>query len=157
MPITPLEIRKQEFRKTLRGYDVHDVRSFLEMVSNELEEMLRANASLTEKVKDLDAKIGDYRRMEQILQDTLTTTQKAADEVKNGARKEAETIIANARVEAQRFLKEAQTELARVKEETKMIEHHEDIEKPEVDGRNDQKVDRGNAICIVFQEGLPAL
>jgi cell division initiation protein len=123
MPITPLEIRKQEFRKALRGYDVHEVRSFLEMVSSEIEALLRENAGLNEKVKDMDAKIEDYRRMEKILQDTLTTTQKAADEVKNGARKEAEPIIANTRVEAQRFLKEAQSELAQVKEETKMIEH----------------------------------
>ncbi len=123
MPITPLEIRKQEFRKALRGYDPHEVRAFLEMVSTELENMLRENAKLQEKVKDLDSKIEDYHRMEKILQNTLTTTQKATDELKDGAKKEAETIIANARVEAQRFLKEAQTELARMKEETKMVEH----------------------------------
>ena len=123
MPITPLEIRKQEFKKSLRGYDVHEIRAFLEMVSTEVENLLRENASLTEKVSDMDAKIGDYRRMEKILQDTLTTTQKAADELKSGARKEAETIIANAKIEAQRFLKDAQTELAKTKEETKMIEH----------------------------------
>jgi len=123
MPITPLEIRKQEFKKGLRGYDPHEVRAFLEMVSTEVENLLRENAGLTEKVKDLDSKIEDYHRMEKILQDTLTTTQKATDELKNGAKKEAETIIANARVEAQRFLKEAQTELAGMKEETKMIEH----------------------------------
>ncbi len=123
MPITPLEIRKQEFRKMLRGYDPHEVRSFLEMVSTEIETLLRENAGLNEKVKDMDGKIEDYRRMEKILQDTLTTTQKAADELKNGAKKEAETIIANARVEAQKFLREAQTELASTKEETKMIEH----------------------------------
>jgi cell division initiation protein len=123
MPITPLEIRKQEFRKTLRGYDQSEVRSFLEMVSTEIENLLRDNAGLAERVKDMDAKIEDYRRMEKILQDTLTTTQKAADELKNGAKKEAETIIANSKVEAQRFLREAQSELAQVKEETKMIEH----------------------------------
>lgn len=123
MPITPLEIRKQEFRKALRGYDLHEVRSFLEMVSTELENVLRENASLSERVKDLDGKIEDYRRMEKILQDTLTTTQKAADELKNGAKKEAETIIANARVEVQKYLKESQAELARIKEETKMVEH----------------------------------
>jgi cell division initiation protein len=93
------------------------------MVSTELEDLLRENAGLTEKVKDLDAKIGDYRRMEKILQDTLTTTQKAAEELRNGAKKEAETIIANAKVEAQRFLRDAQTELAKIKEETKMVEH----------------------------------
>lgn len=123
MAITPLEIRKQEFRKGLRGYDPHEVRSFLEMVSNEIENLMRENAGLSEKVKDLDAKIEDYRRMEKILQDTLTTTQRATEELREGAKKEAETIIANARVEAQRFLREAQTELARVKEETKMVEH----------------------------------
>jgi cell division initiation protein len=95
MSITPLEIRKQEFRKSLRGYDPHEVRSFLEMASTELENLLRENAGLSEKVKDMDAKIEDYRRMEKILQDTLTTTQQAADELKSGARKEAETIIAN--------------------------------------------------------------
>ncbi len=59
MPITPLEIRKQEFRKSLRGYDPHEVRSFLEMVSTELENLLRENAGLSEKVKDMDAKIED--------------------------------------------------------------------------------------------------
>ncbi|KPJ72765.1 hypothetical protein AMJ52_05255 [candidate division TA06 bacterium DG_78] len=123
MPITPLEIRKQEFRKTLRGYDTHEVRSFLEMVSSEIEDLLRENASLNEKVKDMDSQIEDYRRMEKILQDTLTTTQKAADELKSGAKKEAETIIANAKVEAQRFLRDAQSELAKIKEETKMVEH----------------------------------
>jgi cell division initiation protein len=123
MSITPLEIRKQEFRKTLRGYDPHEVRSFLEMVSGEIENLLRENAGLTEKVKDLDAKIEDYRRMEKILQDTLTTTQQATEELRDGAKKEAETIIANAKIEAARFLREAQAELAKIREETKMIEH----------------------------------
>lgn len=123
MAITPLEIRKQEFRKILRGYEPHEVRPFLEMVSNELENLLRENSGLSEKVKDLDAKIEDYRRMEKILQDTLTTTQKATEELKAVAKKEAETIIANAKIEAQRFLREAQDELAKIKEETKMVEH----------------------------------
>ena len=123
MAITPLEIRKQEFRKILRGYEPHEVRSFLEVVSNEMENLLRENSGLSEKVKDLDAKIEDYRRMEKILQDTLTTTQKATEELREGAKKEAETIIANTKIEAQRFLREAQAELAKIREETKMIEH----------------------------------
>ncbi|MGD8979154.1 MAG: DivIVA domain-containing protein [candidate division WOR-3 bacterium] len=123
MPITPLEIRKQEFKKKVRGYDPHEVHDFLDMVATEIEELLRENASLKERVKDMDSKIEDYRRMEKILQDTLTTTQQAADELKSGAKKEAETVIANARVEAQRFLKEAQIELSKLREETKIVEH----------------------------------
>jgi cell division initiation protein len=123
MSITPLEIRKQEFKKKVRGYDPHEVHEFLEMLATEMEELLRENTGLAERVKDMDSKIEDYRRMEKILQDTLTTTQQASDELKSGAKKEAETIIANARVEAQRFLKDAQTELNKIREETKMAEH----------------------------------
>ena len=37
MPITPLEIRKQEFKKKVRGYDPHEVRDFLEMLVTEIE------------------------------------------------------------------------------------------------------------------------
>ena len=57
MPITPLEIRKQEFKKKVRGYDPHEVREFLELIATELEELLRGNAGLSERVKDMDAKI----------------------------------------------------------------------------------------------------
>ena len=36
MKLTPLEIKQQQFEKTLRGYDTADVQSFLSLVSNEV-------------------------------------------------------------------------------------------------------------------------
>ncbi len=123
MPITPLEIRKQEFKKKVRGYDPNEIRTFLEMVASEFENLLRENAALSERNKDLDAKIEDYRRMEKILQETLTTTQKTADELKETSRREANILIENAKIEASKLLKQGQNELAKIKEETSMIEH----------------------------------
>lgn len=123
MPITPLEIRKQEFKKKFRGFDPSEVKTFLEMVASEFENLLRENIGLAERNKDLDAKIADYRRMEKILQDTLTTTQKAADDLKENARRESSVVIENAKLEAAKLLRQANTELGKIKEETSMIEH----------------------------------
>ena len=35
MRITPLDIRRQNFRKTMRGYDADEVEAFLEMIPDE--------------------------------------------------------------------------------------------------------------------------
>ena len=36
--ITPIEIRKQSFRKSLRGYDTEEVHAFLQTLSDEWEQ-----------------------------------------------------------------------------------------------------------------------
>jgi len=37
MKFSPMNIKAQEFTKTMRGYDVEEVRAFLEKLSNEME------------------------------------------------------------------------------------------------------------------------
>ena len=123
MAISPIEIRKQEFKKSFRGYDPGEVRTFLDLVASEMENLLREWSGMKEKVKDLDAKVEDYRRMENILQDTLTSTQQATDELKRNAQREAEMIVENARTEAKRILNETRSELAKVREEIAMLKH----------------------------------
>ncbi|HIE06016.1 MAG TPA: DivIVA domain-containing protein [bacterium (Candidatus Stahlbacteria)] len=123
MAISPIEIRKQEFKKSFRGYDPGEVRTFLDLVASEMENLLRDWNSMSEKVKELDAKVDDYRRMENILQDTLTTTQQATDELKKNAQRESEMIIENARTESKRILNETRSELSKVREEIAMLKH----------------------------------
>ncbi|NVM02542.1 MAG: DivIVA domain-containing protein, partial [Candidatus Helarchaeota archaeon] len=41
MKLTPLDIKRQEFKKVMRGYDVIEVDAFLEMVADEYESLLR--------------------------------------------------------------------------------------------------------------------
>lgn len=117
MKITPIDLRKQEFRKTLQGYDRHEVNAFLEMVANELEEFLKEHAALTERIRDLDGKIEDYRKMEKTLQETLLSAQKTVDELRKNAEKEAELILRNARVEADGIVAEAKNDISQLRVE----------------------------------------
>jgi len=108
--ITPLDLRNQEFGRTLRGYDPEEVRVFLELVSDEFEILIKENAGLTERVKDLDEKIRDYRNMERTLHATLIAAQQSAERSSENARDEAANILENARVEAEKIVEGARRE-----------------------------------------------
>lgn len=121
MNITPLDIRKQEFKKSFNGYDKHEVESFLGMIADQMEDLIRSNMQYSESIRDLDRKIDDYRRMEQTLQDTLTSAQKTTDELRKNAQKEAELISRNARIEAEHYLQSAKMEANDLKSEIKTL------------------------------------
>ena len=122
MVVTPLEVKKQEFKKAMSGYNIQEVRNFLTVVAEELENHLRLNAALTERIRELDAKIEDYRRMEKLLQDTLTTTQEATNQLRENAQKQAETIIAQAKLEGDRILKQARDDETKFRQELIILE-----------------------------------
>src|SRR5579864_3885370 len=51
--LTPLDVRKQEFRRTLRGYDPLGVEDFRMRVADELERVIRERSVLEERVSAL--------------------------------------------------------------------------------------------------------
>ena len=51
MKITPLEIKRQQFKKGMRGYDTVEVETFLEMLSNEVEQLLKENKDMMAKIE----------------------------------------------------------------------------------------------------------
>ncbi len=103
MRITPLDIRKQPFRKTVMGFDKDEVNSFLEMVASEFEQIIRQNDELTTKVKLLQERIDEYAKIEKTLNETLLTAQKATDEARLNAQKEAELILKDAQIRADKY------------------------------------------------------
>lgn len=112
MKLTPLDVRKQTFKKkTMGGLDPAEVQAFLEMVAAELEELVRENTSLAERMQGLDGKIEDYRRMEKTLQDTLLSAQKTSDELRENAEKRAELLIKEAQFKADQIIGEARARL----------------------------------------------
>ena len=80
MKITPLDIRRQEFDRKVRGIDPDEVATFLEMVANEYEVLIRDHAALKEQVGGLNDQVESFREMEKTLKDTLLSAQKARDE-----------------------------------------------------------------------------
>jgi cell division initiation protein len=118
MRITPLDIQQKQFPMKFRGFDVEEVYAFLEVIREEMEDLLRENASLKENVQRLENQIKEHRDMETTLRETLMTAQQMVEDYKTNARKEAELVVKEAELKADTILKEAQE---------KVIKIHEDI------------------------------
>jgi cell division initiation protein len=118
MRITPLDIQQKQFPMKIRGFDVEEVYAFLEIIREEMEDLLRENASLKENVQRLESQLKEHRDMETTLRETLMTAQQMVDDYKTNARKEAELVVKEAELKSDTILKEAQE---------KVIKIHEDI------------------------------
>ncbi len=118
MRITPLDIQQKQFPMKFRGFDVEEVYAFLEVVREEMEDILRENASLKEAVQRAESQIREFKGMESTLRETLMTAQNMVEDYKTNARKEAELLVREAEIRTETMLKEAQE---------KVIKIHEDI------------------------------
>lgn len=118
MRITPLDIQQKQFPVKFRGFDEEEVDSFLELIREEMEELLRENTSMREESKRLEKQLKEYKNIESTLKDTLIATQQMVEDYKNTAKKDAELIIKEAELKAEEIIKNAQE---------KVIKIHEDI------------------------------
>ena len=117
MRITPLDVRKQEFRKAVRGFDVDEVNAFLATVADEYEAVLRDNKQLRERTLELEDKVSEYRTMEKTLRDTLMTAERVMNEAKDNASKESNLIIKDAELRAQQVLDSFRTQADELRRE----------------------------------------
>jgi cell division initiation protein len=114
MKLTPLDVKRQEFKRTLRGYDVVEVDTFMDMIAVELEEALRAQKELRERAAELEVQLKDYRTIEKTLQQTLLQAQETTGKTYETARREAELIVREAEQKAARIVEQAQSDLGRM-------------------------------------------
>jgi cell division initiation protein len=106
MRITPLDVRKQDFRKAVRGFDCDEVRAFLSTLADEYETVLVDNKQIRELIMEQEDKIQEYQGMERNLRDTLMTAERVMKETRNNASKKGELIVKDAEMQAQRVLEE---------------------------------------------------
>jgi cell division initiation protein len=117
LKLTPLDVRKQTFKRALRGFDADEVETFLEMISSEMEALIKENVSLTEKLKMITSQLEDYSKLERTLRDSVLTAQKVTDASKQTAQREAELVIKEAEAQAERILDEYQKKVISLKRE----------------------------------------
>jgi cell division initiation protein len=126
MRITPLDVRKQEFRRGMRGLDPDEVYAFLATVADEYEAALNDNKALRERLLELDDKVQEYRTIERTLRDTLVTAERVTVESKENARREATLIIKEAQLQAERSLRDISSEAVRLRQEIQRLRSHRD-------------------------------
>ena len=105
--LTPLEIQKQTFSRTLKGYDQDEVRAYLHLIAEEIEHLVRDNDRLSREVAVLREDLQDHSNRERILKDTLLSAQKVAEDLTSNARKDAELIVKDAELLADRLIGQA--------------------------------------------------
>jgi cell division initiation protein len=96
MRITPLDIQQKQFSSRLKGFDMEEVDSFLELIREEMEELLRENANLREETKRYEKQLKEY---------------------KNTAKKDAELLRKEAEMRAEDILRDAQQQVVKIHED----------------------------------------
>ena len=117
MKLTPIDIRKWEFKKGVRGYDKYEVQAFLELSAEEFEKLLQERREFEQKSKRLEKEIEEYRRVEKSLQDTLISAKETTDKSMQNSRKEAELIVGDAELQADKILDSARKKVSRIEDE----------------------------------------
>jgi DivIVA domain-containing protein len=105
--LTPLDIRKQEFRKSLRGYDTDGVEDFRVRAADALERSIRERQILEERLAAFTDQLRVFREREKAMNEALVAAQQLRQETRAAAEREGQVIIREAEAAAQRTLDEA--------------------------------------------------
>jgi len=108
MKLSPLLIKKQEFEKSMRGYKVEEVQTFLDKISSEMEELINENEALEQEVAALNHKVEEFQKIEKNLEDTLIKTQETSAQAIESSKKQAALIVKESEIKANQIIQNAE-------------------------------------------------
>lgn len=124
MKISAIDIKKQEFKKTMRGYDVSEVEAYLDTIANEFESLVKESEQLKEQIsrievekKVLTGEVDVYKENEKTFQKAIVKSQDMAEDVLENAKKRAELIIKEAEIIASKTRIAAKEDFVNLKQE----------------------------------------
>ena len=126
MKITPLDIKKQVFKKVMRGFDPIEVETFLEMVSEEFESLIKEKNNLSDDVLRLKTQLKDYQEVEKTFKESLMNAQQTMNQSRENSKREAILIIKEAEVRAEKIFENAKKQLIDMKNELMVIKAQKD-------------------------------
>lgn len=129
MDITPIDVRQQQFRTSMRGFDKAEVAAFLLMVADHYEQALRETDRMRREVARLEAVVEEQRDHERSLKSTLLAAQQLAESIKANADQEAQRLVRDAQTRSNLLLDKAQARLDEIQREiTTMRLKRRDVE-----------------------------
>jgi DivIVA domain-containing protein len=120
--LTPLDVRRYDFGRSLRGYDPVRVDQFREQVAAELERMARVNADLEAKARSFHEQLRAYRERDKALNEALISAQQLRNEMREQADREAQLVIRESQNEGDRLVETARAEVRRLHAELDALE-----------------------------------
>jgi DivIVA domain-containing protein len=105
--LTPVDIRAQQFHRSLRGYDPASVDEFRQQIANEVERLLRERVQMEERLQSLREQLKTFREREKALNEALVVAQQLRADTEQSARREADLVLREARAQADQIVQEA--------------------------------------------------
>ena len=102
--LTPLDVRRYDFGRALRGYSPARVDQFRDQVAEEMERLTRINQDLDSKARSFHEQLRAFRERDKALNDALIAAQQLRGEVREQA--EGERIIEAAKSDVRRMEQE---------------------------------------------------
>ena len=121
MRVSPADIRQQRFTVRFRGFDPQEVDALLEDVAEDLEAALKENALLKEQLAAMEERTRGLTEREKLLQETLVTTHRLADDMKETARRDAELHVREGELQREKILEAARSEEARIHNDVQLL------------------------------------
>ena len=114
--LTPLDVRRYDFGRALRGYNPARVDQFRDQVAEEMERLTRINQDLDAKARSFHEQLRAFRERDKALNDALVSAQQLRGEVREQAEREAQLIIREAQAEGERIIEAAKADVRRMEE-----------------------------------------
>jgi cell division initiation protein len=92
-----MEIRNQQFGKSIRGYNEDEVKIFLQQIAQDYENLYGENSQLKESIQRCKFELEKYHKIEEAMNNSLILAQQTAENLKAGAEKEAERRLDDAK------------------------------------------------------------
>ena len=115
--IAPIEIENKEFKKGIRGYKEDEVDEFLDLVKEDYEQLYRENTELKERLRLYQDQISKYENIEETLNATLITAQRAAEDTCSAANKKARIVVEEADLKARQIIEQANNNVIEIRKE----------------------------------------
>jgi cell division initiation protein len=122
MPITPVEIRHLQLKRGFLGYKRPVVERALVEIADSFEAVWRQRADLADRIEELEDEVKRHVELETLLRSTLVSAERAAQDVKEQARREAELIVTEAHTEARTVRRDAIADKERLLRDTRRIQ-----------------------------------
>jgi cell division initiation protein len=107
MKFPPMSIKKQEFSKSVRGYDRDEVQAFLYKLSDEFDALQKENEQLKKELDAANIKLNEFRRIEKNLQDTLLKAQESSTKTLESTRKQSSLMVKEAEIKSSQIIEKA--------------------------------------------------
>ena len=119
--ITPADIQNKEFTKGFRGYDEEEVDMFLDLITLDLEKLMKENLNLKAQIATLKKDQDSIGGSDLTVKETLETAKRIMDDLAVSSEKRAKVLVENAEMDAAIIIKDAKMKAEQVAVESSQL------------------------------------